>query len=501
MMEEQRQPILVGVGQWTNRLEDPSQAVEPLEMMARVARLAAEDAGVPKLLSDLDSVTVINIISWSYENPAGQLASILDAHPRQQIYTSLGGNSPQAQVNAAAEQIARGEIRLALIAGAEAMQGLRLNRKAGRELPWSKASSPPEVVGDNRWGSNQVEQRHHAHLPIRIYPLFENALRARRGWSLARHRQQIGQLYESFAAIAQDNPHAWFRDGKTAEQITTINADNRMISFPYPKYVNAIMDVDQAAALILTSVGTARQLGIAENKWVYVRGAADAFDHWFVSDRVDYHSSPAIRLAGQRALEQARLRIDQVRHFDLYSCFPCAPQIAAEMLGVAHDNPRPLTVTGGLAYFGGPGSNYTTHAIARMVETLRAEPGAHGLVSALGWYLTKHAIGVYSSAPPASSTWKREDPKAYQQLIDVEPAPQLAERAEGAGVVETYTVAHDRDGSPSLGIVVARLADGRRCWANITDPSVLEHIEDSEIIGQSGQLRHHESTQVNSFEL
>jgi acetyl-CoA C-acetyltransferase len=463
--------------------------------------MAAEDAAAPRLLSDLDSVDVINIISWSYDNPAGQLASRLDARPRHQVYTSLGGNSPQARVNAVADQIARGEIRIALIAGAEAMYGLRLNRKAGRQVTWKKGSSPPQVVGDNRWGSNEIEQRHQAHLPIRIYPLFENALRAHRGWSMARHRQRLGKLYEGFAAIARDNPHAWFRDGKTAEQITTIHADNRMISFPYPKYVNAIMDVDQAAALILTSVGTARELGIPERKWVYVRGTADAFDHWFISDRVDYHSSPAIRMCGERALAQAGLRIDEIHHFDLYSCFPCAPQIAADMLGISPDDPRPLTVTGGLAYFGGPGSNYTTHAIARMVELLRATPDSHGLVSALGWYLTKHAIGVYSSLPPADPTWNREPPATYQAIIDAEPSPPLAERAEGAGVVETYTVVHDRDGNPSLGIVVARLADGRRCWANITDVPVLERIEDDELIGQRGQLRHHESTQTSSFEV
>lgn len=500
-MQEERQPILVGVGQWTNRLEDADQAVQPLEMMERVARLAAQDAGATELLSKLDSVNVINIISWSYEDPAGQLASLLGARPRERIYTSLGGNSPQARVNAVADQIGRGEIHVALIAGAEAMYGLKLTRKAGREVRWPKATSPPEVVGDNRWGSNDVEQRHHAHLPIRIYPLFENALRARRGWSLAEHREHVGRLYEGFASIARDNPHAWFRDGKTADQITTIDADNRMISFPYPKYVNAIMDVDQAAALILTNVGTARQLGIPEAKWIYVRGVAEAFDHWYVSDRVNYHSSPAIRLAGERALAQAGLRIDDIGHFDLYSCFPCAPQIAADMLGVPLGDPRPLTVTGGLAYFGGPGSNYTTHAIARMAEILRAEPGSHGLVSALGWYLTKHAIGIYSSAPPPAPAWRREDPSTYQAIIDAQPAPRLEVRAEGTGTVEAYTVAHDRDGSPSVGIVVARLDDERRCWANVTDSSALERMEEIELIGQRGRLRHHESTGVNSFEL
>ena len=53
----------------------------------------------------------------------------------------------------------------------------------------------------------------------------------------------------------------------------------------------------------------------------------------------------------------------------------------------------------GLPYHGGPGNNYSTHAIACMVERLRARPGASGVVTGVGWYLTKHSVGVYSSAP------------------------------------------------------------------------------------------------------
>jgi acetyl-CoA C-acetyltransferase len=329
--------------------------------------------------------------------------------------------------------------------------------------------------------------------------MFENALRAARGWSIAEQRAHLGKLCSSFAAVARDNPYAWFRDGKSADEITSTGPGNRMIAFPYPKFMNAIMDVDQAAALLLTSTETAKRLGIPESKWVYVVGAGDAHDHWFVSNRVDLHSSPAIRAAGRSALAQAGAEISDVDFFDLYSCFPCAPQVAAAMLGIGIDDPRPLTVTGGLPYAGGPGNNYSTHAIATMAGKLRAKPGARGLVSSVGWYLTKHAVGVYASQPPRSP-WRREAPESYQSIIDREPAPPFTPRADGPGTVETYTVVHDREGKPSLGIVAARLSDGSRCWANVTDTSVLERMEQSEMIGQRGQLRHHEPTHVNWFE-
>jgi acetyl-CoA C-acetyltransferase len=496
-MSPARQPILVGVGQVANRATDPAEVLEPLELMATAARRAADDAGIGKRLAEVDSLTVINCIARAYADPPGFLADRLGMQPRERVYTSMGGNSPQWRINETADRIARGEVRLALIAGAEAMHGLQLARRAGVKLEWAETGTP-EMVGDSRWGNNDVEQRHHALMPTNVYPLFENALRARRGWSIERHRAYLAELCARMAAVAQQNPIAWFRDGKTAAEIAAVGPHNRMIAFPYPKFMNAIINVDQAAALIMTDVETARSFGIAPSKWVYVRGCGDTTDHWLISDRVNYWSSPAIRLAGERALAQARLGIADIDHFDLYSCFPCAAQIAADMLGIAVDEPRPLTVTGGLPYHGGPGNNYSTHAVACMVERLRAKPGATGLVTSVGWYLTKHAVGVYSSAAP-DHPFVREDPKQYQPRIDAEPHPELVAAASGAATVETYTVQHDRDGGPAIGIVIARLDDGRRCWANITDKVLLARIEQEEFIGAHGQVRHDDATQVNTF--
>jgi acetyl-CoA C-acetyltransferase len=493
-----RQPVIVGVGQLVNRAADPAEVMEPLDMMAATARLAAEDAEIPGRLAEIDSLTVINIISRPYADPAGFLAARLGIAPHQRIYTSMGGNSPQWRINETADLIARGEVRLALITGAEAMHGLQLARRAGVALDWAEAGTP-QTIGDGRWGNNPVEQRHHAQMPTNVYPLFENALRAQRGWSIERHRAHLGDLCARMAAVARDNPYAWFRQGRSAAELSAVGPNNRMIAFPYPKMMNAIISVDQAAALLMTDVATARALGIPQHKWVYVRGCGDATDHWFVSERVNFWSSPAIRLAGEQALAQARLAIDAIECFDLYSCFPCAVQIAADMLGIAVDDPRQLTVTGGLPYHGGPGNNYSTHAVACMVERLRARPGSSGLVSGIGWYITKHAVGVYSSAAP-DHPFERADPKHAQARIDAESHPELAVEGRGAGTVEAYTVQHDRDGQPAVGIVVVRLADGRRCWANISDAAILARIEQDEFVGQPGNVRYDEATQVNRFE-
>jgi acetyl-CoA C-acetyltransferase len=492
-----RQPIIIGVGELVHRAADPHDVLEPLDMMARVARAAALDAEIPRHLDAVDSLTVINIISRPYADPPGFLAARLGIHPSERLYTSMGGNSPQWRINETADRIARGEVRLALIAGAEAMHGLQLARRAGVALDWADTGTPP-MVGDSRWGNNDVEQRHHAQMPTNVYPLFENALRARRGWSIARHRAYLGELCAGMAAVARDNPIAWFRDGKSAAEITAVGPQNRMVAFPYPKFMNAIIAVDQAAALLMTSVETARALGVPESKWVYVRGCGDATDHWLVSDRVNFWSSPAIRVAGERALAQARLEIGAIAELDLYSCFPCAVQIAADMLGIAVDDPRPRTVAGGLPYHGGPGNNYSTHAVARMVQRLRSAPGQSGLVSAVGWYLTKHAVGVYSSAPP-DHPFAREDPGHYQPRIDAEPHPELASAGDGDATIETYTVQHDRDGAPSVGIFVLRLGDGRRCWANSTDPTLLARLEMDDLIGQSGRVQFDDATSTNTF--
>jgi acetyl-CoA C-acetyltransferase len=500
-MSEDRTPILIGAGQLTQRDVDPTRAKEPLVMMSECARQAAADAGLTfEHLSRLDCVAVANIFGWHYGNVPRALAERLGAHPATELYTTLGGNTPQMLVNETAASIAAGRARFALLAGAEALYTVARARRAGIQLAWSSgAAGSPSVIGDSRQGTTEHEVAYGVMLPTTIYPLFENALRAHYGLSLEEHRQRLGELCSRFSAVAAENPYAWFRQKRTAAEITTVTPQNRMIGFPYPKYMNAILDVDQGAAVLMTSVGEARALGIEPSRWVYLWGCGDAHDLWFVSERVNYYTSPAIRRIGRRALAMAGIGIDAIDCFDLYSCFPSAVQISRDMLGIPADDPRPLTVTGGLSYHGGPGNNYTMHAIATMMGRLRAKPGSKGLITGLGWYATKHSVGIYSTEPKPTP-FSRADPARDQTEIDGEPHPALALEPRGRGAIETYTVLHDREGNPVRGVVIGRLEDGRRFLANTPeDRSVLGSLMTSESVGRKGSVSSKDG--VNRFEV
>ena len=498
-MAEYGLPVVVGVGQVTQRTADLAEAQEPLALMETAARRAEEDAGVPGLLARADSVQVVNVFSWPSPDPPGDLAARLGAEARERLYSAAGGNAPQWLVNETADRLARGRVRLALIAGAEAMHSYRRARAAGAELPWTPRSRPQVTFGVDRPGTTDVENAHHADIPIRLYPLFENALRAHYGESIPEHQQRIGALFSRFTQVAAANPYAWCPQARTAEELAQPAPDNRWIAFPYPKRLNAIMEVDQGAALILTTDATARELGIPRDRWVYLWSGAHAHDRWFVSDRVNYYTSPAIRAVGRAVLELAGLTIDRIDFFDLYSCFPSVVQIACDMLGIPRDDPRPLTVTGGLPYFGGPGNNYTTHAIAAMVERLRARPGTKGLVTANGYYVTKHAAGIYSAEPPPGP-WRPAENAAIQAEVEAQPGPPVADRAEGDATIETYTVVFGRDGEPEYGIVIGRLADGRRFVANAFQRDALLAWTREEAVGLRGRVSHDPSRGVNVFQ-
>ncbi len=498
-MDERKVPIIVGVGQHVNRSADLADAREPLDMMLLVARKAEEDAHTLGLLPRLDSIRVVNVLSWRYADAPGMLAQRLDAHPRDRLYTTLGGNAPQWLVNQTADSIAQGRVGLALLVGAEAMRTRRRARRQGVTLDWTPQAEPLATVGDARDGTSALESAHGARYPVHIFPLFENALRAHQGHTIHEHQERLGRLCARFTQVARDNPYAWFQKARTKEEIITVAPDNRMIGFPYPKLMNAIMDVDQAAGIIMTSVATARELGIPEDRWVYLWAGAEANDLWFVSERVNYYTSPAIKTIGEKALRMADLSIDDIDHFDLYSCFPSVVQIAGQMLGIPENDPRPLTVTGGLPYAGGPGNNYTMHAIATMADRLRAEPEAKGLVTALGWYATKHAIGVYAGTP-SGREWSRDDPASYQRALDEADHPELALGPQGNATVETYTVIYDRDGQPERGIVIGRLDDGRRFIArNDADADILETMVREEAVGRRGRVRHDSAQGISLF--
>jgi acetyl-CoA C-acetyltransferase len=488
----QPRPVIAGVAQFNPRAEGLPEAPEPLAMLEKVARGAAEDAGSRRLLESLDVLAVVNVVSARYQNAPDALASQLGIAPKRKLSTTFGGNTPQTLVNYLAREIAAGKIRAAMVVGAEAIYTARHAAKGGgAKWNFARGTGEPEVFGDARMGTNAYEDRHGAKLPIHIYPMFENAYRARNGWSLAEHRERMGKICAAMTAVAAQNPYAWFPKLRTASEIATVTPENRLICFPYTKLMNAVMEVDLAAGMIIASEEEARRVGVPADKLVHIHSIADATDSWWVSERDSFARPTMLNNCINAALDGARVSSGQVSHFDFYSCFPIAVELAMEAAGLVSDDPRGPTVTGGLPFAGGPANNYVSHSIAAMTGRLRAHPGQFGMTTGLGWYFTKHGAAIYSTRAP-----ERE----LQSQVFKEPERGTVvsvEQAEGPATVETYTVEHDRSGEPAVGIVVGRLGGGERFFAR-APREVLKDMEREEFVGRRGRVRNADG--VNSFE-
>jgi acetyl-CoA C-acetyltransferase len=482
MTLDSRTPVLVGAAQLSQKPADPADALEAVALMQQMVEAAATDAGSTDLLRKLDLIAVV-FGAWSYSDPGRLIADGIGATGARTSLSYHGGNTPQSYVNAISHRIAAGELEVAVITGAETIWSRRRQRVAGLPSP----STPQEgVEPDERFSkdvqmSSEFEASRGYRLPVHFYPTFESALRASRGETIDQHRDRISRLWERFNEVAAANPHAWRRERLTAEQIRTADRGNRMVGFPYTKAMNSNWDLDQGAALLLCSAGAAEAAGIPRDRWVFPLGGTDANDTLLVSHRRDLHSSPAIGANGRRLFELTGLGVDDVAHVDLYSCFPSAVQVAAAELGLSED--RQLTVTGGLTFAGGPLNNYVTHSIATMAGVLREDPGTVGLCSANGGYLTKHAIGLYSTEPPANGfRWA-----SCQDEVDRIPPTTVAEDSTGPVEVEAYTVMHGQDG-PEMALFALRTADGARTFGNSADPATMQAVMNEEAVGRSAQL-------------
>lgn len=480
-------PVLVGVAQVSQRTQGLNEGKEPIELMIDASRAAAEDAGCPRLATEAGSIRVIRGY-WPYQNPAQAVGEAFGNAGAETAMTPYGGNFVQTVVNRSVLDIQSGVHEVILITGAECGHTRAKLRRMGAKPVWRDIDGTPDLhIGTEVAMGHPAEAALGIDRPIRMYPIMETARRHHLGEAVDAHLARISELWASFSAVAAENPHAWLREAKTADEIRTPSAANRPVSFPYPKFMNSNSNVDQGAALLLCSQRKAKALGIPREKWVYPWAGTDAHDHYLVSNRDNLHSSPAIRLAARRALEWADWQPSELDHVDLYSCFPIAVQVAAAEIGLngsdGSNGKPPLTVTGGLTFAGGPLNNYVMHAIARMAEVLRGSPGEKGLVSANGGYLTKHAIGLYSTEPPPRP-FRHEEPQAE---VDALPARELVTDHKGGATVEGYSVMYGAEG-PEVAHIAGRLDGGERTWANCRDVDTLSAMIEQEFCGRSMTL-------------
>jgi acetyl-CoA C-acetyltransferase len=476
-----RTPVLVGAGQ-LNRRTDP---LEPVDLVVEAVRLAAADAGAPSLTTRIDSVRVVGMLSWRYRDPGLLVADRLGAAARHTVYTGAGGSHPQALVNDAAEDVAAGRCDVVVVGGAEAWRTRMALKKQGERPAWTRQGDevPEPETRPEVSMRDETEVAAGLDRPAYVYPLFEQALRIASGRTVKEHRRAVAELWSRFSDVAAGNPHAWIRDRMSAEEIETPSPSNRVISWPYTKLMSSNNNVEQAAAVIVCSVEAARRAGVPEDRWVFLRGGSEAADTDQVAARPWLDGSPAIRHAARTALSLAGVAVEDLGPVDLYSCFPSAVQVAAQEIGLPLDDPhRPLTVTGGLTFAGGPWNNYATHAIATMMAEVRRTQ-TPGLVTANSGYLTKHSIGVYAPTPGAG--FRRS---SAQRETDAEPTTAVATSYNGQATLESWTVRHDRDGRPDLAMAALRLPDGSRTLARSDEAGLLERLFTEEAEGSRARV-------------
>jgi acetyl-CoA C-acetyltransferase len=479
-----RTPVLVGVGQASERLDEPGyRRLSPVDLAAAAARTALADSGADPAAVAAAIDTVAGVRQFEISHPAApaplgcsdnyprSVAGRIGAAPARAILEVTGGQAPQHLVTELAGTIAAGFGEVALAFGAEAISTVQ--RYAGAADRPDFAEHAEGSIEDRGYGlEGMFSPRLAAHGltgPPGQYALIENARRARLKQTRGEYAAAMGALFAPFTRVAAVNPHAAAPTVRGAAELVTPSESNRPIADPYTRLIVAFEKVNQGAAVLVASVSAAQRLGVPLDRWVFLRGHADLRERDLM-ERADLSASPAAVMAARRALEMAGIAAADLATIDLYSCFPAPVFNICDGLGLAPDDPRGLTVTGGLPFFGGAGNNYSMHAIAETVQRARANPGSSGFVGANGGVMGKYSAAVYSTAP---ANWVRDGGGDPQAEIDRWPAPAEALVAEGRATIETYTVRHRRDGART-GIVIGRLeADGRRFLAQADDGEAL----------------------------
>jgi len=480
-----RIPVIVGIGFHQERMPDPTQCAEPYELMVQAVRRAADDAGSPELVKQIESISVPQGM-WQYRNPGKLIADALGCPRAKSIISDLGVLQ-LTLLSDLCRQIAAGEQDLGVVTGGEAQ--FRELRSMHTQQPVHETRQPEDTPLPDVHHTSQdpfcsdLETQSGLHLPVELFAIIESALRYHQGLSIEAHRDRVASLYSSFSDVAAANPHAWRREPMAAEEIRNPTARNSMLAFPYTKRHCTQWNVNQAVAIIVCSAAKAEQLGLDSAAWIYPVAAAESKHVVVLAQQRQLHSHPGTVLCGERALALAGITTADLTAAELYSCFPSAIQSFARDLNL--DGACPLTVTGAMPFAGGPFNHFSLEGVARMVEVLRAgEAGSAGkrvgLVSNLSGIFGKQGCAVLSNLP-TDGGYAYENVTATVAEQDV-PVPLNGDYT-GPATIVGYTVMFNRD-TPSHAIAVCDTPAGERTVARTEDTTLLESMTREEFCGR-----------------
>lgn len=480
MSIDPRTPVLVGAGAVSQRIEDHTAAREPIELMIESLERAAEDAGSHELLRRASAVRVPKGFP-PYSDPARLIAERFGARAKTELLdigvlqTTLFGRSVQA--------IAAGEEDVALVTGGEGKFRALRAQIAGKEPTYTDQDGvePDVTLRPHEEIMNDSELVHGLAMPVNQYALIDNALRWAEGKSVPEHIREIAQMWAGMSRVAASNPEAWTREELTPEQIATADAKNRMLAFPYTKRHNSQWNVDQAAGLILCAASVAEELGIPRDRWLFPRAVADSNHMVPLCERAELHRSHGFRVAGARAFEIAGVSAGDLAHRELYSCFPAAVRTQVRELGI--DPSLPVTVTGGMAFAGGPLNNFVLQAMVKMTHLLRATPGDVGLVTAVSGLLTKQGVSLWSTDPGDRPC--RYDDVSDEVARELRRLPFVGEYT-GRATIASSTVLYEPTGPRAA--FICDTTDGRRTIASTPDPGIAAITAETEVTGRTLDL-------------
>lgn len=468
-----RIPVIVGVGEFSDHPTELIAGLEPIDLMVKALRLAEQDSG-GKLLAEVQSLDIINFLSWRYHDPAALLCERLGIAPAHAYYGPVGGESPIRYIHEAAKRIARGECSVAAICGGEAQSTVTKAERAGVSLPWTPFAHDAPVPLRGASFQKPMATTLGVAKPVTVYPIYEAASAAYWGQTPREALAESGHLWSVYSSVASQNPNAWLKRAVPAEEIVTPTPDNRLIAWPYTKLMVANPSVNQSAAILVTSLAKAREAGIADNKMIHIWGGASAEEPRDYLERDQFHQSHAQNAVLGSVMDMVEGDGTAFDAIELYSCFPTVPKMARRTLKLGPDV-QP-TVAGGLTFFGAPLNAYMAHAACAMVRKLRSG-GKLGLLYGQGGFVTKHHGLILSPQAPRAALAQETSVQAEADR-NRQPAPPFVTEASGTGKVESFTVIYGRGGAAEHGVVMLRTAENARTLARIpaSDTQTLAHL-------------------------
>src|SRR5258705_3276179 len=472
-ISEARIPVIVGVGEIVDRPKEIVEGLEPLALLVEALKRAEQDSG-GKLLGEIQSLDIVNFLSWRYQDPAQQLSDRLGVSRAHNYHGLVGSESPIRYIHEAAQRIARGECSVAAVCGAEAQSTATKAERGGITLPWTPFASDVEEPKRGAAFQKPMAVKLGVFRPITVYPLYESATSAHWGQTPREALAESGALWSTYARVASENENSWLKKRFTPDEITTPTPENRLIAWPYTKLMVANPTVNMGGAVLLTSLAKARAAGVPEDRLIYPIGGASAEEprDYLVRDQFfESHPQNAVLKAVMDLVEGDGRKFDAI---ELYSCFPCVPKMARRTLGLGPDV-QP-TVTGGLTCFGAPLNTYMTHAAVAMVRSLR-KGGKLGLLYGQGGFVTKHHGLVLSREAPKKALEQETSVQAEadRRKRDV---PDFVTESSGKGKVESFTVIYKGKGEVEHGVVMMRTEADARALARIpaNDAATHKHL-------------------------